>query len=575
MASHLTPGLDDIVGDVERTTDYMTASARSTQVGPGRIKTWGLSHMACRRIARESLINSAIHMRRMHAIRQFARRWDGQRHSPGLAIQHKDHNRPGVDTSRIDGLEERIRRAESFFFSGLTRDYRTLHQAIPALTDDHLTIDRAVVNVMWSQLGDRPVRWCPVDGASILPVTIWADLLVKGKAPPGASEGQRFDLATTLAYRQHEVDLRDVHYVQIDRSRGPTSPTAWLHESDVLLGIANPSTDMDRQGYGLSPCEASWVASSLYLFGIGYVLEFFRNSTSNMLGVLKGLDTKAAGEFINGLRTQYSGAGKHHATPWFVTENMAVDLDLKPTRSATASQMEYAATIHQAAMLCAAHYAEDPSNINLQQRGPGGGSVMSEGNRDQEISLKRSEGLINNIRFLCDCLFTPMVQLLDPDLVVVPCGIDDKAEKLEVDLRKTRVQSWLGKNEARVEEGKEAIEAPEGWDEAVDGPWWADLPEPQAAVAFQQMMGTLTQKKQQAMGLQPQGGPGGPGGPGGGGPPGGGPPGADDDQGDKRDDDQDQGDKGPPEHLRIDNDQDTGPKPPEANKAVLTVEWSA
>jgi hypothetical protein len=157
LSSHLSAGVESIE-EIPRTTDYMTATSRLHHVGPGRIKQWGLSHSASRKISRESLINAAIHMRRAHGIRQFACRWDGQRHSPGLTIQHRDHNRPGVDVSRIDGLQERIRRAEALFFDGLTRNFPMLDQVLPALTDDHLTIDRACINVLWSRAGRRGVH---------------------------------------------------------------------------------------------------------------------------------------------------------------------------------------------------------------------------------------------------------------------------------------------------------------------------------------------------------------------------------------------------------------------------------
>jgi hypothetical protein len=205
-------------------------------------------------------------------------------------------------------------------------------------------------------------------------------------------------------------------------------------------------------------------------------------------------------------------------------------------------------------MLCAAFYAEDPGNINIQQRGPGSGGALSEPNRDQEQSLKRSEGLINNIRFLCRSLFTPLVQMLDPDLCVVPCGIDDKKEEAEVELRKSRVQTWMSIDEARIEEGKEPF-----------GEEWSKYPAPQASVLFNQMANLQMQQAQQQMGQGGQPGQGG------------------DEGGDGQDgDDQ----NGPPEHLRLggdDQDDDDagapggppGPDPePEAGKAVLTVEWS-
>lgn len=501
-SGQIMPVMDALAAEVfPRTTEYMAQGLR--QAGPlpyARGKTWGLSFDTLRNIGDSALINSAIHARRIDGLRALARRWSGRRHQIGWAVVHKDHNDPRVDTSKIADLDKRIARAEQILLNPHPRFAPHLENIITGLADDRLCIDRPCLNVIWNETRTEPIQMVAVDGATIWPVDIWTDRYVRLNGLATDNWGRDFEAAASRVESEYDgADLANTAYVQIDPMRG-ISPVAFLSERDIIVAPANVTTRMARWGFGLSPCERSWVAATLYLFGIGYVMDFFKNGLSNKLGLMEGVQIEAATRIVELLRSQHAGAGKHHHTP-FLPLPPGAKFNLIDTRT-PAQQMEYAETIHHVTMLIAADYSEDGSSINLSQRGPNQ-STMSEANRDEERAMKRSEGLIADMHFICDRILTPVIRMIDPDLKVIPAGIDDEKEEKEVELRAKRVDKWISIDEARIEEGRDPF-----------GEEWSRYPAPQAQTLFQGRQQMEQQQHQmemqQAMGAQQGGGPGGP-----------------------------------------------------------------
>ncbi len=514
--AQLGPALASAIADLvqPRTTEHLGSNARMHgSMHQWRTKPPGtLSFETCRRIGESSMINAAIHQRRRDGIRALTRRHDGRRHQPGWKVVHVRHHEPDFDANQVEGLDARIRRAERILKCPHPVFAPALDSVVIPLLDDHLSIDRAALNVVWDSTRTRPLQMVPVDGASILPVDLWADRWVKvngerqlgiGYDPAEASSVENFD----FAYRhlsERGIDISTLAYVQIG-DENSMEPIAWLDQRDVILGVANPSSRLDRWGFGRSPAEASWVASAIYLFGIGYVLDFYRNGLANHIGVIEGsFRTEDLVSMVNVLRTQHSGAQNQHRIP-FLPLPTGARLNVLPTRVG-AQQMQFAETNHHLAMLVASFYSEDAGSLNLTQRGPGQGSALSEPSRDEEQRAKRSDGLLNNGHFICDRFLTPVVQAGDPELMCIWAGIDDEKEELEVRLRRERLDGgWISQNEARLEEGRD--------------PWpyrWAELPKTigqpmaQAELALEQQVAQAKlQQEMAASGLgQPTEGPG-------------------------------------------------------------------
>lgn len=555
--AQIGPGMMALAEEIApRSTEYMNANQR--RMGPlpyARGKSFGLSFQTLRAIGDNSLINAAIHQRRADGMRALCRRWSGRRHQPGWAVVHKDHNDPRVDASQVADLDKRIAIAEAILLNPHPRFATCLEDVILPLIDDKLCIDRPCLNVIWNSLGTEPLHIVPVDGASVWPVDIWTDQYVRLNGLGTGDWGRNLELGFKGAQSEYGTDLTTKTWVQVDPSRG-IYPVAFLDDREMIVGVANKTSRMEQWGYGRSPCERSWIASTLYLFGIGYVMDFFKNSFANKIGTIEGIVEQDAVTLVNVLRTQHTGAGRHFHTP-MIPLPPGAKMTFQDTR-ATSQQMEFNESMHHVSMLLAAFYSEDSGSINLTQKGPGTGASLSEPNQDADKAIKRSEGLVNDMHFICDRFLTPLIRRIDPDLKVIAAGIDDEKEELEVKLRDQRVGSWMGIDEARIEEGREPF-----------GEEWSRYPKTQAQALFQNTLQMQMQKAQAQMGQQP-GGQGGPPGQGGDDEGGGDQPGQGDDP-----------QKGMPQAMRLEPHRDEdgggdqpgqGNPPPERMKAAAWVD---
>lgn len=504
-----------------------------------------VSFDALRAIARHSLINAAIHARRRMAVRACARKWDGRKSRPGWAIIHANHFQSRFDATTVPDLDERIRRVERLFLQPHPRFDPTMSQLVVKLVEDHLTVDRITINTLRSVASnpDTPtpyptVQMTHVDGATVWPADLYLDRFCALNGIMRGSIPDR-DLGIRQLYEHNGVDLRDCAFVQVDPSLSTDAPVAFLREEDIRLYIANPSPELAHYGFGISPAEGSYSATSLFLHGISYVSTFFRDAFSEMVGVLAGANyqDEDARVIADVLRTHYAGIGNMHRTPIVRIDGQPGDLDFKPTRAHSASDMEFSETLHRATMFVHAHYGIHPSETFQDPNSPSSAGSLNAPDREAEVEVARDEGLFSILDTLADDVFTPIVQEWDPDLRFAFLGLDDKSEQAEVELRVKRIGATLTINEGRKEENLPPL-----------GPW-ADYPGPQAQAAFQAEM--QQQQQQQQMELQQQYGPpqGAPGAPGG--------------QPDQGDDDQGAPDSGPlqkpphgPPHMQWDQGDD-------------------
>jgi hypothetical protein len=278
------------------------------------------------------------------------------------------------------------------------------------------------------------------------------------------------------------------------------APISYLAEDDVIVAIANPSPQLRHWGYGKGPAEESYTATSLYLHGMGYVASFFRDALADTVALLNGseYDDPDVQLLTEILKSHHSGPGKQHNTPLITLGNVE-DLKFVPTRTQSAQDMQFSETIHHATMLGCAPYSIDPSEVNLDPKGPGGGATLSERNRDGERQEKLDRGFLNLLAFLADHIMTPIVERHDPELMFAWLGIDDRDEEQEINLLSKETDYWLSLNEARQQRGLPP--KPEDW---------ANQPKWRAQAMAQQADQQAMMQQQQAMQAQQQaqGGPG-------------------------------------------------------------------
>lgn len=484
---------------VTRRTEYMGEQARfNTQAQPwARPKPPDmLSHETCRAMVQFSPLAATIHRRREQACVQAFREWKGNRTHLGWRVVHVAHDDPNVDVDRVDGIRERIARAERMLRRPHPAFGRHLEEVGIPLIKDHLTLDRPVINLHWGATGKELQGFSHVDGATIMPVTQWLDQWLAHRRDRTGLDGSaqhRWEIGAEAALKELNVDVDRIRWVQVQRT-GLQAPDAFLTDEDLIVATGSPSPNANQFGYGVSPLEANWVALTLYTFGVSWLGSYFKDALADTLLLVSGPGSQnSTGDLAAVLRTQHSGPEKHKYPLITVPQNG----DIKPVflRQNSAADMQFSEALHHLANLVAAGYQEDPSLVGLDPKGPSRNTIGGDSSRAQQIDAQRNVGERSTMQFLAERMFTPLVQYIDPDLKVIIQGLDEDNEKDVVELRTKKVASYLGVNQALAENDLPPIDDP-----ALVIPGTKikifDLPAPFAQAAFGQVLQAAIQKKQ-------------------------------------------------------------------------------
>ena len=478
-----------------RTTQFLSEQERNRRVTMyGRDKPPDmLSNSMLRAISRHSMINVAIHSVRRARMRAVCRQWDGTH--PGWAIVHKEHFKPDFDATRIDGLDRRIAAIEPLFICPHPRFDTTLMSLMVKATEDHLGLDRVAINTIRGRLDgiatSGPVQLAHVDGATIWPVDLYLDHFVRLNGLTMADGSLDLDSGLRHFYEQTGVRLEDCAYLQVDPQRS-TDPIAYLAHDELLLAIANPSPELNHWGYGRPPTEESFQGSAMFLHGLAYVAGFFRDAFADTAALLYGeYEDADVNAITQMLRTNHAGAGNHHHSPLIQLHEKG-DLEFVDTRKQGARDMQFSETMHMVSMLICAPYSIDPSEINLDPKGPGRGS-LSERDRGDEIKDKRDIGDFNLCHFMAEHVLTPIVQTHDPDLRFVWLGLDEDDEKSIVELLTKQQDYHMSIDEARRQRGEAPFNEP-----------WSVVPKWRAQQIAQQADQAEAQQRQMKMQMDQQ-----------------------------------------------------------------------
>lgn len=497
LSNEVTKALDIATGAIRR-TQYMGDQARlysSTHAWARPKPPTMLAHETCRSMVKYSPLIATIHRRRQEAVRPAFREWKGNRTHIGWRVVHTEHDNPRVNVDRIDGIRERIARAEAILRCPHGQFADHLETVGIPLIADHLTIDRPVINVHYGATGRVVTGFSHVDGATILPVAQYLDRWFADRTDRTGQIGSDYmpwtDIAE-LAYHELGLDVDRIKWVQIQRY-GTQMPDAFLTDEDLIVAPANPSPNINEFGYGIPPVEANWVAATLYTFGVGWLGSYFRDALADTIIAVTGPGAATAtAEMSNILRTQHSGVDKHKYP--FVTLPPNGKIEPISLRTSNAQDMQFSEALHHLASMVAAGYQEEASLVGLDTRGPGR-NAMNEGSRAAQMEAQQHAGERSTMMFLAERMFTPLVRRIDPDLKVIVQGLDEDKESDVVELRTKKVGSYIGVNEALKEEDKQPIEI-----DAFRLPGSKltcfDLPGQYGISAFNQLLQSALQKQQ-------------------------------------------------------------------------------
>lgn len=404
---------------------------------------------------------------------------EGKNKEVGFKVVHERHDDPDYAVTNQD--KERCREMEKLLSDPTPVDYLWLypHNVRPhtslkdlatILTRAELIIDRKVILRYKRRDGQgySAFHWLP--GESIKNV----DESIRAWARKNEDNGKiSRDTVSKMSYATGFDIARASHVQMIDGM-----VTAAFTDEEISVHISNPSDQMNRFGYGTSRLELSLDITTTLLMAWTYNREMFKtNYPEQILTVAGDFDKEGLAAFKQQILSEAGGVGSNWRLPVIPagdTENFKIEsVKLRETPK----DMLFDQMIELAINLKAAAYGAHPSTLNLTAyAGTSGQNSLGGINNTGEIEFSKEHGLIPSLTDMCDWLTDAIIHPRYDDLKLILVGLKPEDEKQAVEIRTQRVSKWMTRNEARMEEGMEAV----GDAEDPDNPWNfpADVPIP-------------------------------------------------------------------------------------------------
>lgn len=514
------------VSHVPSTPRHLQRDGGGVGVTKGHGRWEVLSHDMLRALRERTTIIQAIHSARHHQVRRMSTKWSGKRGEIGWKIVHKDNVHEHRDPP--ENIKPFIKRMESIFEKPSEKYDKTLASNSVQLEEDLLTINRPTVEVLHSVVDKRRINgFRAVDGALVWPTLLWIEKWMRDTPewngpwdPHTLSEVDILQIASTTL----DADLMTAEFCLV---RDGVLENVFPH-GKILCAPIKTRTDISVAGYPPGNVEQAiqiilgfvntWDFNDSY-FTRGMLSEF-------ILGISGNVHDDDIDAFVDMLREATQGVRRAWQPPVMPLPDQGTiqKIDLKPSNK----EMMFEVWMSLLIALCTAVYRMDPSTVNAKPWDGGSSPSMQEGNRSQEISLAKEEGLHSDLQWLADNIYTPICRRCHPDLVFVwEFGDYDPHREAEIHAISSKID--MSRNDVRIAKGNK----PRGFwlsdndldkadDETTDkynaNPWNMPADAPFATVLQQQKQAEMQEKMMEGDGF----GGGGMGDPGMGGPPGGG-----------------------------------------------------
>lgn len=226
--------------------------------------------------------------------------------------------------------------------------------------------------------------------------------------------------------RLPDTDLISPRYVQVDKR---DSVVATFTAQQMMFGVMHPLTDIENAGYGYSSLEQLIDVLAAWLYGYGYNKAYFKQG-ANVRGILH-FDTEVPKDqqrrFERYFHALISGVGNAHKVPiaWGGKANW---IGLGQNNR----EMEFSQWLDFLNKVLCAICGIDPVEINFTYGNAGQtGSIGGQENAADRIQASRARWLRPRVRSLFKWMNLWVVWPLNPELEVVPTGIDEKSEEVE------------------------------------------------------------------------------------------------------------------------------------------------
>lgn len=386
------------------------------------------------------------------AARRFGQVCDVPGRQKGFRVVHRRYLDSDFNAATPD-IQRRCAEMEEILKHPSNPPHQTFMDWLMSAINEQLVLDRRVMVLPKDKAG-RIAAYHLLDGTTVQPVIEVLAPYMRENSLPSLDDARRkmqIDIwrkppADPISGHELNVDLSEAAYVQVLDGR---VVSAWKAE-DIYIGIANPTVEMDRIFYGISPLESSIYISLLF----GRALRF----NSNLLDV----NFPEAVLAITGDYDEAQIEAFKRAVADFDTEEASerlpiisgdIDFNAQLVNLRESPQdMKLVEMMRMLANFKCAAYRVHPSVINV----PDEGGPIINNESDAEIEQAVGEGFHGLMVDQANLLTNAIVSKRYDDLIVIVEGLDSESEAQR--LNRIEIESsFRTLDELRVSYGDKAL----------------------------------------------------------------------------------------------------------------------
>ena len=437
-------------------------------VQKGMFRWDALAVESLRRMRERSPLVQAIHRARQTQVQRLSREWPEKRGEVGWRVVHKDYLDPRKKVP--DSIRPFIATAENLIRSPSPRYCPTTGSLFAQLEDDYLTINRPVVERLFSTMDRKYVVGIkPVDGGLIWPTLNFLQRwMAENPRWYGSANPTTLSVDDALAIISESLghDLGNAEYCLVREG-----VLEAVYAPDVLL-VAPSINRTDVTFAGWWPSHVEQAAETILAFWNTWTYNASYHTRGMLAEFILGISGNVHDDDIDAftaqLRSATQGADRAWQPPIMpLPDGQTIQkIDLKPNNRDMMFETWLSLLI---AMTCAV-YRMAPSTINARPLDGGASPGLNAPNREKEIALAKEEGLQSDVQHLVDGILNPIVREIHPDLRVLFEYGDFDPEK-EARINEILVRTVKTRNEIRLAAGDQPqgfYLSPEDYDGASD-----------------------------------------------------------------------------------------------------------
>ena len=405
-------------------------------------------------LLRETARNSAIDRLIIETYKQLTRQVSDlitvDQHQKGWAVRHVRHRDPYFQADK--DVERRCREMEELINS----PNREVHpggfrDVVNWLVEEMLVIDRGVIIKEGLNYKKQPLpeMWHGIPGDTLKP-RLQVVLRHMANDGYGAGGGVTQDDAVQMIFQRFGVDVSHAAYIQdIDnRIYG-----AWDKDACAVM-ITNPSSEINRFGYGVSGLEASLQFTTFLMMALHYNEQMFLSNYPEAFLLLKGAEIDQAG--LEAFKQQiYGEVGPqgNARLPVIPAAGSDMGAELLKLRE-TMTDMEFVNTLRIMIALKCSSYGASPELINFMPF-DGAGQVIQQGAtaQDTKIAYEKDRGYKNILDSLAHFFTREFIRPYYDDLVMEHSVRDEPTESERIELATKELAVATTVDEYRLSRG--------------------------------------------------------------------------------------------------------------------------